>query len=323
LSLSATRHSTTSGPPAAPGKRLPHVPLLFIPNPSWGPEPSISTPKSAQLSSLHFGSASLPHPGNHYRTSLNLIEPHLRPDVRKSSSADVGVQTAILATLVPRSVSPGHCGNPLSALKAHQDGDPTGWLTVRRRTLSLWNNPILRLTSQKCNNEWARLFYNAPHTLPLNRASKGYGGRLRPKAVGPSPLPGRRPSAPNSQSLASRMITSEIESPMGICSAGDTPLNRGYLQPFALKLPGPPNIRHASTPVSDLIPNDLIDSNPRTKPKTFTFTDKFKNRSARATKNRNYPRSTSTFRKSLVPPSLDNLLKSWLATVWPSLRRLL
>jgi hypothetical protein len=62
------------------------------------------------------------------------------------------------------------------------------------RTLALRTDSILRSAAWKCKRgAWVRL------------GAAACGGRPPEKAIGPSPLPGRWPSAPNGQTLASRM----------------------------------------------------------------------------------------------------------------------
>jgi hypothetical protein len=88
------------GPPATPGKRLAALEVLIHPNPLWGNQNfgfALSTetlctsdPKPAQplfFLRLSFSTAL----SERLYSSLNLIEPHLGPDLRSTLSVDLGV----------------------------------------------------------------------------------------------------------------------------------------------------------------------------------------------------------------------------------------
>ena len=93
--------------------------------------------------------------------SLNLIEPHLGPDLRSTLSVDLGVfqssfwsaQFTILATLLPHLATRTSAGTHAITLKAHRVRQPTGILTVRFQPLSPRNIMILRLATKKCNQK--------------------------------------------------------------------------------------------------------------------------------------------------------------------------
>jgi hypothetical protein len=73
------------------------------------------------------------------------------------------------------------------------------------RTLCLANSLIVRPTGRKCKRP-GTLVNSSLCLSPIGRASAPWASPPPPrKAIGPSPLPGRWPSAPNGQTLASRM----------------------------------------------------------------------------------------------------------------------
>ena len=114
----SVRSRPIPGPPATPGKRLAALEVLIHPNSLWGesnPRFCTSNPKLAQPSfflRLSFSSAL----SERLSCSLNLIEPHLGPDLRSMLSVDLGTAHGVLG-YDPRnpyasSCNTGICGNP-------------------------------------------------------------------------------------------------------------------------------------------------------------------------------------------------------------------
>lgn len=123
--------------------------------------------------------------------------------------------------------------------------------------------------------------------------------------LGHLPSPERRPSAPNSQSLASRMIPSECNLQWEFARWG-TLLYRVCLQPSAQFYPGSEHPSFKRT-FSDLIPNTVNSSNHRTKLKSPNFPQNSRHQLPAITKKRYCPSAVSVFRKSLVlPPPPDS-----------------
>jgi hypothetical protein len=155
--LSAYALGTISGPPATPGKRLAALKCLLIPIHYGGNRNSVLHfhPKLAQPSCVLRLSDSTALSERLY-CSLNLIEPHLGPDLRSTLPVDLGTPHGAFGcdprNLYTLSSDSGIWNPRYYSQSSSGKSNPAGTPTANSKPLSPRNNMILRLAVKKCNH---------------------------------------------------------------------------------------------------------------------------------------------------------------------------